>query len=210
MRLPTLSKCLLIAIWMFGQPALAAPAKPAVAMTPPVPPISATCPALLKHSFPRLQDNVAQPLCQYEGKVILVVNTASYCGFASQFEKLEALYAKYKDQGFVVIGFPSNDFGQQEASTSKETADFCRVTYGVKFPMMARSDIAEPKTNAFYKMLIEMSGTRPKWNFHKYLIDRSGTKVESFATITSPDSGSVVSLIESLLAEKADATPKAK
>ncbi len=161
-----------------------------------------TCAALLDHTFPRLQDNVPQSLCQYQGKVLLVVNTASYCGFTGQYDGLEKLYAKYKDRGLVVLGFPSNDFGDQEPGSNKEIADFCRLTYGVQFPMLAKTDIAAPKTNAFYKKLIAATDTRPKWNFHKYLIDRSGARVESFNTLVSPESSMLVSAIEKRLAEK--------
>lgn len=167
-----------------------------------LPNASAACPALLDHSFPRLQDSVPQSLCQYQGKVVLVVNTASYCGFTGQYEGLEKLYAKYKDRGLVVLGFPSNDFGDQEPGSNKEIADFCRLTYGVQFPMLAKTDIAAPKTNAFYKQLIAATDTRPKWNFHKYLIDRSGSRVESFNTLVSPDSSMLVAAIEKRLAEK--------
>src|SRR5437660_160553 len=99
------------------------------------------CPPILNQSFKRLQDDVPQNLCQYAGRVALVVNTASYCGFTSQYQGLEALYAKYSAQGLVVLGFPSNDFGQQEPGTSKEIADFCYNTYGVKFPMFAKSSV---------------------------------------------------------------------
>jgi len=166
------------------------------------PALAADCPALLNHTFPRLQDDAPQSLCQYAGKVILVVNTASKCGFTGQYEPLEALYEKYRERGLVVIGFPSNDFGEQEPGTSKQIADFCRLTYGVQFPMMAKTDIAAPKTHPFYKALIDRSGTRPKWNFHKYLIDRSGTRVESFSTLTGPDSRGFVAVVEKLLAEK--------
>jgi glutathione peroxidase len=166
------------------------------------PALAANCPALLDHTFPRLQDEAPQSLCQYAGKVILVVNTASKCGFTGQYEPLEALYEKYRERGLVVIGFPSNDFGEQEPGTSKQIADFCRLTYGVQFPMMAKTDIAAPKTHPFYKALIDKTGTRPKWNFHKYLIDRSGTRVESFGSLTGPDSRGFVAVVEKLLAEK--------
>ena len=94
---------------------------------------AAECPPLLNHTFPGLQDGQAMPLCQYAGKVILVVNTASLCGFTSQYEGLEKLYARLKDKGLVVVGFPSNDFGEQEPGSDKEIADFCRLTYGVEF-----------------------------------------------------------------------------
>jgi glutathione peroxidase len=100
-----------------------------------------SCPAVLKHSFNRLQDEAPQDLCQYAGNAILVVNTASYCGFTSQYEGLEALYRQYKDKGLVVLGFPSNDFGKQEPGTDKEIADFCYNTYAVKFPMFSKSTV---------------------------------------------------------------------
>jgi glutathione peroxidase len=167
-----------------------------------LPAAATSCPALLNHSFPRLQDGASQSLCQYQGKVILVVNTASFCGFTGQYEGLEAVYDKYKGRGLVVVGFPSNDFGEQEPGSNKEIADFCRTTYGIKFPMMAKTDIAAPRTHPFYKQLIAKSGTAPKWNFHKYLIDRSGTAVESFGTTTAPDSRSLIARIEQRLAEK--------
>ena len=108
-----------------------------LAPAPAVQPATA-CPAILHYTFNRLQDDSRQDLCQYAGKVILVVNTASFCGFTKQYEGLEALYAKYADKGLVVLGFPSNDFGKQEPGSSKEIADFCYNTYGVKFPMFAK------------------------------------------------------------------------
>jgi len=169
------------------QPALAAP----------------SCSPLLSHTFPRLQDEAPQSLCQYQGKVILVVNTASFCGFTSQYEGLEKLYAKYKDQGFVVLGFPSNDFGQQEPGSNKEIADFCKNTYDVKFPMFAKSAVTGSNPNPLFKMLIAKTGTTPKWNFYKYLIDRNGNVVDSFGSITTPSSSSITSQIEKLLGEKA-------
>ena len=105
------------------------------------------CPAVLTHQFPRLQDDAPQNLCQYAGKVVLVVNTASFCGFTKQYEGLEAMYAKYQNKGLVVLGFPSNQF-EQEPGSAKEIADFCFNTYGVKFPMFAKTDVAGPKKNA--------------------------------------------------------------
>jgi glutathione peroxidase len=110
---------------------------PAMQLVEAAPPASPSCNPLLSHTFPRLQDEAPQNLCQYQGKVILVVNTASFCGFTSQYEGLEKLYAKYKDRGLVVLGFPSNDFGQQEPGSNKDIADFCKNTYDVKFPMFA-------------------------------------------------------------------------
>lgn len=157
---------------------------------------AATCPALLNKTFPRLQDEKPQNLCQYSGKVLLVVNTASKCGFAGQFEGLEALYAKYKDQGLVVIGFPSADFMKQEYDSGKQIAEFCQNTYGVKFPMMAKTHVSGDDANPLFAELIKASGTRPKWNFYKYLISRDGKTVKAYSTATNPKDTDFISDIE--------------
>jgi glutathione peroxidase len=141
-----------------------------------------------------------QDLCQYKGKVVLIVNTASYCGFTSQYEGLEKIYSKYASKGFVVIGFPSNDFGQQEPGSNKEIADFCKNTYDVKFPMMSKTVVSGSKANPLFKMLIEKTSTSPKWNFYKYLIDREGNVINSYSSMVKPDSKSITSEIEKLLA----------
>ena len=141
------------------------------------------CPPLLDHTFPGLQDEKPRSMCQYAGKVVLVVNTASFCGYTSQYEGLESLYDKYKARGLVVVGFPSNDFGNQEPGSNKEIADFCRLTYGVRFPMFARSSVSGRGANPLYRQLGDSTGERPRWNFHKYLIDRSGTTVKSFPRV---------------------------
>jgi glutathione peroxidase len=178
-----------------------APAAPPATVTPaPQASAAATCPALLNQTFPRLQDEKPQSLCQYSGKVILVVNTASYCGFTSQYKGLEALYAKYKGQGLVVLGFPSNDFGQQEPDSGKQIAEFCANTFGVKFPMFAKSSVKGPQANPLFAELTRLSGTSPKWNFYKYLIARDGRTVEAYNSLTSPDSRSLVTDIERALA----------
>ncbi|QWD98419.1 glutathione peroxidase [Polynucleobacter sp. MG-5-Ahmo-C2] len=161
-----------------------------------------SCSPLLSQTFPRLQDETPQNLCQFQGKVILVVNTASFCGFTGQYEGLEKIYAKYKDQGFVVLGFPSNDFGQQEPGSNKEIADFCKNTYDVKFPMFAKSSVSGSNPNPLFKMLIAKTGTTPKWNFYKYLIDRNGNFVDSYGSMTKPTSSTITTEIEKLLAEK--------
>jgi glutathione peroxidase len=161
---------------------------------------AAACPAILKQTFNRLQDEVPQNLCQYAGKVVLVVNTASYCGFTNQYEGLEALYAKYGSKGLVVLGFPSNDFGKQEPGNSKEIADFCYNTYGVKFPMFAKSVVSGPTPNPLYVDLIKQTGKTPAWNFHKYLIDRHGKVVESFPSKVTPDDKKLVGAVEKALA----------
>lgn len=159
----------------------------------------AACPEILKHSFNRLQDEAPQNLCQYKGKVTLVVNTASYCGFTKQYEGLEALYAKYAERGLVVLGFPSNDFGKQEPGTSKEIADFCFNTYGVKFPMFAKTSVQGSDVNPFYAQLIKATGTTPKWNFYKYLIDRNGKVLAAYASTTTPENKGLVAEIEKAL-----------
>jgi glutathione peroxidase len=161
----------------------------------------ADCPSILKQSFNRLQDDAPQNLCQYAGKVLLVVNTASYCGFTKQYQGLEALYAKYNPKGLVVLGFPSNDFGNQEPGGSKEIADLCYNTYGVKFPMFAKTSVTGSNANPLYKTLIKSTGKSPEWNFHKYLIDRNGKIVNSYVSKTAPDNKVLIGEIEKALAQ---------
>jgi glutathione peroxidase len=159
-----------------------------------------SCPAILDYRFNRLQDEAPQDLCQYAGKAVLIVNTASYCGFTPQYKGLEALYAKYAPKGLVVLGFPSNDFSQ-EPGDSKQIADFCYNTYGVKFPMFSKSSVIGANANPLYKTLAKVSGTRPKWNFYKYLIDRNGKVVQSYSSLTKPDDKDFVADIEKALAQ---------
>ena len=163
------------------------------------PALAGECPALLNHSFANLLDGKPMPLCQYQGKVILVVNTASYCGFTSQYDGLEKLYARLKDKGLVVLGFPSNDFGDQEPGSSKEIADFCRLTYGVQFPMVAKSTVKGKEANPFYLQLAQITDSRPRWNFHKYLINRDATQVVAFGSMTRPDSKALLAKIDEFL-----------
>lgn len=178
------------------------PAAPAAASAAASAPAAAECPALLQNqTFPRLQDDKPQALCQYAGKVLLVVNTASKCGFTPQYEGLEALHAKYASQGLVVLGFPSNDF-QQELGTSQEIADFCFNTYGVKFPMFGKTRVKGAQANAFYQSLAKASGRAPAWNFHKYLIDRRGVVVGSYASSVTPDHPELLGDIENALSAK--------
>lgn len=158
-----------------------------------------TCPALLNFSVPRLQDDSPQNLCQYAGRVLLVVNTASKCGYTPQYEALETLHARYAPRGLVVMGFPSNDFNQ-ELKDSKEIADFCFNTYGVKFPMFAKTVVAGPGAHPFYAALRKASGQSPAWNFHKFLVDRDGRVVASFPSAIEPLDKRVVTQIETLLA----------
>jgi glutathione peroxidase len=163
---------------------------------------SAACPALLNKTFPRLQDEKPQSLCQYAGKVVLVVNTASYCGFTPQFKGLEALYAQYKDKGLVVLGFPSNDFGNQDPGNAKQIADFCENTYGVKFPMLGKSHVRGDEVNPLHAELIKITGTTPKWNFYKYLIARDGRAVKAYGSLTKPEDRDFVADVEKLLDAK--------
>ncbi len=160
---------------------------------------AASCPALLQHSFPRLQDEKPQSLCQYRGKVLLVVNTASYCGFTGQYEGLEQLHARYRDQGLVVLGFPSNDFAQ-ESGNNQQIAEFCANTYGVQFPMFAKSSVTGAQASPFFRQLAEATGQKPRWNFYKYLIGRDGKPVASYSSMTGPDSKDLLREIERQLA----------
>ena len=157
------------------------------------------CPATLQHSFLRLQDEKPQSLCQYSGKVLLVVNTASFCGFTGQYKELEALHAKYQGKGLVVLGFPSNDFSQ-ETGSNQEIAEFCESTFGVRFPMFVKSSVKGPQANAFYQQLAQQTGQAPRWNFHKYLLARDGTVVDQYSSLTAPDSRTLVRAIEQQLA----------
>ena len=162
---------------------------------------NSSCPELLNHEFPKLQDDTPQNLCMYKSSVVLVVNTASFCGFTKQYEGLESLYKKYKSEGLVVLGFPSGNFRNQEYSSNKEIAEFCKNTYGVKFPMFARSNVidsGDALANPLFKRLSELAEP-PRWNFHKYLLSRDGTFHKSFSSFTSPTSRSVVREIEILL-----------
>ena len=138
---------------------------------------------------------------EYGGNVLLVVNTASKCGFTPQYEALEALQAKYHDRGFDVLGFPSNDFLGQEPGSEKQIQDFCILTYGVKFPMFEKVHVRGNDATALFKALKAATGEGPAWNFHKYLIDRNGNVVASYGSRTKPDNPALVAKIESLIAE---------
>lgn len=167
-----------------------------------LPSMAQTCPALLNQTFARLQDDVPQNLCQYSGQVVLVVNTASFCGFTPQYEGLEKLYADYARRGFTILGFPSGDFGNQEKNSNKEIAEFCYNTYGVKFPMFAKSSVKGAAANPLFAALAKDTGQSPKWNFHKYLIDRQGKVVATFPSQVTPLDPKLTTQIESLLAAK--------
>jgi glutathione peroxidase len=175
-----------------------AAAQPAAAAAEP----AVNCPPLLQQRFARLQDDKPQSLCQYAGKVLLVVNTASYCGYTSQYLALEKLHAHYAAQGLVVLGFPSNDFGQQEPGSAQQIAELCFNTYGVRFPMFAKSVVKGPQANPLYRSLAQATGQAPGWNFHKYLVDRQGRATASFVSAVEPDGPAVTAAIEKALAAR--------
>lgn len=154
----------------------------------------------MQHQFKTLKGETLD-LCQYTGKPILVVNTASKCGFTPQFTQLEQLYAKYKDRGLLVIGFPSNDF-RQELEDDKAIGDFCKLTYFVEFPMMSKSSVIGKNANPFYQQLRAASDTTPKWNFYKYLIAPDGKTVTAYNSMTEPNNPEIIEKIEAWLPKK--------
>jgi glutathione peroxidase len=160
---------------------------------------AAACPAVLQHTVERLQDEKPQNLCQYAGKVVVVVNTASFCGFTPQYKSLEELHARYKDKGLVVLGFPSNDFSQ-EPENNKKIADFCENTYGVKFPMFSKTAVRGSDASPLFKQLTQITETAPKWNFYKYMISRDGKTVQSFNSTTDPLSKTFLAEVDKLVA----------
>jgi glutathione peroxidase len=137
---------------------------------------------------------------EYAGQVLLVVNTASKCGFTPQYEALEALHARYRGRGFAVLGFPSNDFLGQEPGSEKQIQDFCTLTYGVKFPMFEKVHVKGRDATPLYLRLRAATGESPGWNFHKYLVDRNGRAVASFGSRTRPDDPALVAALDRLLA----------
>ena len=157
-----------------------------------------TCPKILDHSVQLLGSSKDISLCNYQGQVILAVNTASQCGFTPQFEGLEKLYQKYKDQGLVILGFPSNSF-QQESRSSKDIAAFCKLNYGVSFPMMEKIEVKGENAHGFYQNLKQASGTEPKWNFFKYLIDPQGEVVHVWSSMVKPESEAIEAAIQTAL-----------
>lgn len=157
----------------------------------------AACPPLLDRTLHSL-DETPQSLCTYAGKVLLVLNTASKCGYTPQYEGLEALYRKYRARGLVVLGFPSNDFGGQEPGSNRDIAAFCVNQYAIGFPMFAKTELA---SNPLFADLARATGQAPRWNFHKYLIDRNGNAVQAFASAVAPQDPKLLSTIEKLLTQ---------
>lgn len=143
---------------------------------------------LLNHQIRPLAGDEPVDLAQeYAGKVVLVVNTASKCGYTPQFDGLEALYREYKDQGLAVLGFPSDNFGRQEFADEQESLEFCRLTYGVQFPMFEHTDAAEGKADPIFEGLAQAANRYPSWNFHKYLIGRDGQLISDYPSSVTPE-----------------------
>jgi glutathione peroxidase len=166
----------------------------------PAPSIAAEspCPSILDHKFANLMDEPVS-LCQFRGKVLLIVNTASECGYTPQYEGLEKLYRRYLNKGFTVLGFPANDFGRQEPGSNKEIAQFCRVNYGITFPVFAKTSVIGVNANPLFRELATKTGKPPRWNFHKYLLDRAGQPAAVFESAVEPEDRRVTAQIDKLL-----------
>jgi len=157
---------------------------------------------LLDQDFRRLASTEEVNLCEaYDGKVILIVNTASKCGNTPQYDGLEKLYRQYGEEGLVVLGFPSNDFMGQEPGTEDQIEEFCRLTYGVEFPMFEKTTVKGNNANPLFVSLADASGSYPKWNFHKYLVGRDGALISDFSPSTQPYDAGLVAAIEQALSE---------
>jgi glutathione peroxidase len=158
----------------------------------------AACPAFLNHEFKKLHSADSVNLCSaHAGQPLLIVNTASHCGYTPQFKGLEALHRKFKDRGLVVLGFPSDDFNQ-EAKDQAETADVCYINYGVTFTMLAPSSVTGKNANPVFQELNRRT-TEPSWNFNKYLVSADGKRVQHFDSEVAPDSPKLKAAVEQLL-----------
>ena len=158
------------------------------------------CPESLDFHKRPLGDEQPLHLCDVmHGKVVLVVNTASKCAYTPQYDGLEKLHSRYEQQGLIVAGFPSNDFAGQEPGTEKQIQDFCRLSYGVKFPMFEKVRVKGASADPFYRYLASVTGEQPGWNFHKYLIDREGRVVASFPSQVTPGDNQLINMIEEML-----------
>jgi glutathione peroxidase len=159
------------------------------------------CPSILDHKFANLMDEPIS-LCQFRSKVLLIVNTASECGYTPQYEGLEKIFRRYRDKGFAVLGFPANDFGGQEPGSNKEIAQFCRVNYGITFPLFAKTAVVGANANPLFRELAARTGRPPRWNFHKYLLDTVGQPVAVFESAVDPEDRRITAQIEKLLDER--------
>ena len=156
---------------------------------------SDACPALLDHELQRLHSDEVVNLCEFAGRPLLLVNTASYCGFTGQFTGLEALWQDRKDEGLVVIGFPSDDFNQEDADAAK-TAEICYINYGVSFTMLETSPVARGELNPVFAELQRQGASLPRWNFHKYVIGRDGQLLAEFGSRTTPEDPELRAAVE--------------
>ena len=152
-------------------------------------------------SFTTLMGEEPLPLSKFKGKLLLVVNTASHCGFTPQYRGLQELYSEYADRGFVILGVPSNDFGAQEPGNSEEISKFCKLNYGVTFPMASKQVVSGDSAHPFYLWARSVLGAdaTPKWNFHKILINKHGKPIAAYPSTTAPDSATLVNAIENHL-----------
>lgn len=157
------------------------------------------CPAILNHEIRLLDSKEVINLCKHKDKVILAVNVASRCGFTYQYEALQNLFDGYKEEDFVILGFPSRDFMYQEFDDEGKVKEFCNTKYGVSFPMFATSSVKGKKANSFYQNLALITGKSPDWNFTKYLISKDGEVLKPFSKNIEPDSKEIISAIEGLL-----------
>lgn len=144
-------------------------------------------------------DGKATPLASFKGKVVLIVNVASQCGYTPQYAGLEALYEKYRDRGFVIAGFPANNFGSQEPGSNEEIKQFCSRNYSVKFPMFAKISVAGADKAPLYRFLTSATGGEIEWNFTKILVGKDGKVVQRFESAVEPDSPEVVAAVEAAL-----------
>lgn len=165
-------------------------------------PVTATETAMSAHDFEFTSiEGEALPLRAFAGQAVLLVNTASRCGFTGQYADLQVLWERFRARGLVVLGVPSNDFGGQEPGSESEIKEFCEVNFDVDFPMTAKVHVKGPDAHPFYRWAAQELGAlaKPRWNFHKYLISPDGRLVDWFSTVTSPSSGRVLKAIESQL-----------
>ena len=178
----------------------AAPVPAPEPVVTPIKPADPKCPPLLRFQAKPLRGGDPVNFCEnFQGKLILAVNTASQCGFTPQFKGLQAIYEAYKDRGLVVLGFPSNDF-KQELADPRQIADVCYLNYGVTFPMFAKGAVSGRGANPFFKQLFEQSGLAPQWNFFKYLIGPDGKVIKAYPSRAAPESEELVGAIEMALA----------
>jgi len=189
MKLQVTAVCALLA-------GVLAPAAPALAAAPS--PQAQQCPAYLDHEFRKLHSSQSVNLCKaYAGKPMLIINTASHCGFTPQFKGLEAVHAKYKDRGLVVVGFSSDDFNQ-EAKDEEKAAEVCFLNNGVTFTMLAPQHVKGPDANPVFQELARQTQA-PKWNFNKYLVQADGKVAQYFDSRVTPDSPQLTEAIEKIL-----------